>query len=322
MGKFSGYTNYERINKFGSLEVEELYPTIQKVGGLRHGLDVNAHFYHQLITTGDTVDGLIIPSVDSTRIIGITATAHGAREGDLIRITSGNSQYREIKVYKVRDVNSFYISEPIVKGQIANGDTFDILRPTQPRVNSSGDLIVAVNPFNIQFQLDGADQIVTEDTLVPANNAPLPVKLTNVTGDINITAGDLNVQTSHIGVNYDSIRIGDGTTLLGINTDGSINTKDKRDLSPDYLFRDLSVGNINTGAAQVVITATADAKGIDWVNNSGFNFELWINGSRVGTIPKGSSKTLDITLLNTQTIALASIGANATGGELTINVLR
>ena len=74
-----------------------------------------------------------------------------------------------------------------------------------------------------QFILNGVTTTVVEDTVTPANNAPLPVKLTSATGDINITAGDLNVHLSHAGANYDSTRVGDGTNLMAVNADGSIN---------------------------------------------------------------------------------------------------
>jgi len=69
----------------------------------------------------------------------------------------------------------------------------------------------------IQFVRDGVDTTVTEDTGVPANNRPLPVKLTGVTGDITITADNLDVQLEHNGANPDSIQIGDGTTILDVS---------------------------------------------------------------------------------------------------------
>ena len=62
-----------------------------------------------------------------------------------------------------------------------------------------------------QFIRNGSLATVVEDTITPANNRPLPVKLSSVTGDINITAGDLNVQLSDSGLNYDITRVGDGT---------------------------------------------------------------------------------------------------------------
>ena len=62
-----------------------------------------------------------------------------------------------------------------------------------------------------QFTRNGSLATVVEDTITPTNNRPLPVKLSSVTGDINITAGDLNVQLSDSGLNYDITRVGDGT---------------------------------------------------------------------------------------------------------------
>lgn len=85
------------------------------------------------------------------------------------------------------------------------------------------DSLAPVTVGPVSFTRNGVSVEVTEDTVTPANNIPLPVKLSSVTGDINITAGDLNVHSTHAGVNYDSIRIGDGTDLLAVNGDGSIN---------------------------------------------------------------------------------------------------
>lgn len=112
---------------------------------------------------------------------------------------------------------------------------------------------VAVPP--VQFLKNGANQTVIEDTAVPANNNPLPagmyilkdgiaypvgidtvtpantisvpVRLESATGPINITAGDLNVQLSDAGANFDATRIGDGSGIyLQVNADGSINVQD------------------------------------------------------------------------------------------------
>jgi hypothetical protein len=48
----------------------------------------------------------------------------------------------------------------------------------------------------IKFDLDGVIVPVLEDTVTPANNQPLPVKLTGFTGDITVTAQQLNVALS------------------------------------------------------------------------------------------------------------------------------
>ena len=78
--------------------------------------------------------------------------------------------------------------------------------------------VEAVGP--VKFVKDGMTVDVNEDTITQSNNAPLPVKLIGTTGPINITAGDLNVQLSHAGVNYDSTRIGDGANLWAMTGSG------------------------------------------------------------------------------------------------------
>jgi hypothetical protein len=95
---------------------------------------------------------------------------------------------------------------------------------------------VSVSIPPVKYSLDGVNTTVTEDTsnaannrplpaaqffikngvrvpvkedTNPANSNPLPVKLVGLTGDVNITAGDLNVSTSALN---DSMAIGDPVT--------------------------------------------------------------------------------------------------------------
>ena len=103
----------------------------------------------------------------------------------------------------------------------STSDTFNICRQKSVNVDATGNSIVTSTP--IKFLLDSVEQEVTEDTGTPSNNRPLPVKLTGVTGDINITANDLNVQTDHAD---DSVRLGDGTTLTGVTLSNELKTKD------------------------------------------------------------------------------------------------
>lgn len=72
---------------------------------------------------------------------------------------------------------------------------------------------------NIRFVKNSANVLVNEDTVTPANNTPLPVKLTGVTGDVIINAGDLQVNLSDKGANYDITRLGDGINELGFTVD-------------------------------------------------------------------------------------------------------
>jgi hypothetical protein len=105
---------------------------------------------------------------------------------------------------------------------LATEATLDLIRQAVEKLDNivDGD---NNSKSKLYFEKDGSPIMVNEDTITPSNNAPLPVKLTSASGDINITAGDLSIQLSHTGVNFDSLRIGDGTNLLDINPDGSIN---------------------------------------------------------------------------------------------------
>ena len=141
---FKGYSSTDRNKKFGALDVDAIYPTIQAISEKRNGLEVYSNFYHQRIVQGDIVEDVLVVPDENQTIVGIQATGHSAKRGDLIRFTSGTSQYREIKVYKVKDANNFYLSEEVPAGEIVATNTFDILRATQPRVTSDGDLIVSV----------------------------------------------------------------------------------------------------------------------------------------------------------------------------------
>lgn len=71
---------------------------------------------------------------------------------------------------------------------------------------------------------DGVQTPISDDT-DPNDVVAMPVKIMGVDGtNINITAGDINIQSTSEGANFDSIRIGDGSGVyLKIEADGSIN---------------------------------------------------------------------------------------------------
>jgi len=96
----------------------------------------------------------------------------------------------------------------------------------------------------LNFLYNGVEQTVLDDTVTPGNNRPLPVKITSATGPINITAGDLNVQLTDVGVNYDSTRIGDGTTLVGVTTSNEMKVSDTS-VNPTNRF---AIARVDTSA--------------------------------------------------------------------------
>lgn len=93
------------------------------------------------------------------------------------------------------------------------------------------------NDVAIQFIKDGITVNVEEDTSVPANNVPLPVKLTGITGDITITANDLNVSLSHLN---DSVKLGDGTTLAGVTLSNELKTNDATAIASLQIIDDIA----------------------------------------------------------------------------------
>lgn len=98
---------------------------------------------------------------------------------------------------------------------------------------------------------------------VEEDAAPLPVKLQGVTGDINVTAGDLNVQLTSQGANFDSVRIGDNSNTAGITTSGELKVSDKSDASIKS-----AAETVGTSAVQLASTALAERKSVKLQNRS------------------------------------------------------
>lgn len=189
------------------------FATVEPVREKQYGLSVNAAVYVYSV-------GLDAAEASSTTYV-INATAHAARQGDIIRFTSGTHSGREVKVESV-STNAITLAETL-SSAVANGVTFQILRPKYPVVDSDGLLSVSTTSAPIQFVLDAVDTEVMKDTVTPANSRPLPVELMGVSGPINITAGDLNVALSHAN---DSVKIGDGTETANVNASNELQVAD------------------------------------------------------------------------------------------------
>jgi len=185
---------------------EQKHVTVSKVSGDKVGLDtVNKNFYKQGITRTVEAGSL------SDKIF---LTAHGAIEGDIVRFKTGLNTGIESTILKIDSVNSFSLSSDLPNLPLIT-DTFDLMRALSGTVDANGNLVIASAP--VKYVLDGIDTTVNHDTVNPSNNAPLPVEIMNTSGSVTITAGNINVQTSHTGASFDSMRIGDGTNLMGVN---------------------------------------------------------------------------------------------------------
>jgi hypothetical protein len=192
-----GYSNKEKLDR---LSAE--FTTISPSGPFKYALDVRDVGSVSVFAT-DLVEANSTVSV-------VNATAHVALVGDRLRFTSGPNQGLEVDVWS-KTTNTITLGQDLPTAP-ATGNSFQILRPTSVTVSSSGSSAGVVT-----YKRDGLDQEVTEDTVTPSNNRPLPVKLTGVTGDITITANDLDVSLSHAD---DSVKVGDGTDFLSITAAG------------------------------------------------------------------------------------------------------
>jgi len=181
------------------------------------GLDVRAIGVYRVGAIGR------IAELGSTDTI-IKLTAHDFKVGDLIRPIATTNPIEEnfFTVKRIIDVDYVEI-DAVLSHAITAGDTFEILRPVIPRYTSDGASLASVISGPTSFNLDGAVVEVNVDTVTQTNTVPLPVALYGLPAGtpINLTAGDINVQLSHVGaVNYDSVRVGDGADLLAITAAG------------------------------------------------------------------------------------------------------
>lgn len=114
--------------------------------------------------------------VDGQVVIGDTGTP--AVVGDFYRGVTGDLEYIEIPITAV-GANSFTIATTTLP-QIA--DTFYVMRRATQRVDDTGGQIVIASSGPVQFVLDSVATEVEEDTAVPANSRPLPVKAFDPSG--------------------------------------------------------------------------------------------------------------------------------------------
>jgi len=172
MGTIRGYSSKHKNDQ----KVKNEYTTVSPIGAGKYGPDVTIHQFGTLTGT-DAIDSVVDAAT-------LNVNAHGLKVGNLIRFTSGLASGMEVKVSEIVDSDNFTIDVPFSFDLAAYApvatDTFSVYQPVTPTATAAG--AVAMTP--IQFVRDGVDTTVTEDTGVPANNRPLPVKLTGVTGDI------------------------------------------------------------------------------------------------------------------------------------------
>ena len=230
----NGYSNQKKKG-------QSQFKTINQVGSNQFGNPIS-----QKTLFDKTVAAIAITAV--TDILGvdgqvefwqITLPTHTASKNDVMRMITGTLLAWEYDIIQVIDANNFYIL-PISDTKPIVAETAKVLGWTTSKSSQEGELVVVVAPSPVAFVLDGVDTEVEQDTAVAANNRPLPsqlfiykdgvqIPITKDTGTpantvgvpveivaasgtpINITAGDINVQLTDLGVNFDAVRLGDGS---------------------------------------------------------------------------------------------------------------
>jgi hypothetical protein len=302
-----GYSTSQKLDR---LSAE--YACVNPVGQNSNGLVVNASLFVFSVGT-DQVDA---GSTTDT----IVAAAHAALRGDVIRFTSGALSGVSVAVASTT-TNNIILGEDLSVAPTALDD-FVILRYINPVANSVGSLSTALS-----YIRDGLAQDVIEDTVTPANNRPLPVKIESTSGEVNITAGDLNVQMEHDGASPASVRIGDGFNLLGITGDLEAKVRVNstagltKAIAPTY--NDYGTTPVTTAAYVELVASTGDQiRKVQIFDSSGETLEF-ATGAAGAEVPlfyifPGGVETLVDIPLGTR-LSLKAVTANATAGYFAMN---
>lgn len=248
----SGYSNQK-------MRGPSRHQTLQTMGSDRVGIPTAQMYLYEKTPVAIEITSVEKLGTDNlARILVIEFDGpHLAKKYDIMRMLDNVLEGWEFEIIKVVDATTIHVYNigdlEGVEQLPEVGDTVKTLRWTTALSDPSGALQVSQGP--LQFVRDAVTTQVNEDTAVPANNKPLPagmyilkdgvaypvedsatpadvvavpVKIMAVDGtNINITAGDIDVQLSDMGVNFDATRIGDGSGVyLKIEADGSITSTD------------------------------------------------------------------------------------------------
>ena len=200
--KLGGYTEDQSID-------QARYVTVQEMSGKRHALDVIIQGAYQIGTLPSTIGA-------GSNIRVIKCVAHGANKNDIIRLSNGT----QFSVISIPDADTIITSVELDVDP--TGDTFTIWRHITPSYNADGSLNVLASQAPIKFNKDGVATTVNYDTVTPSSSEALPVNIVTVNGQgiattVDLSGAQINVQLSDRGSSPDSVQIGDGTTIVGVD---------------------------------------------------------------------------------------------------------
>lgn len=334
-----GYAIEGKRDEFTSIQLEPKHNTFSQIGVNKYGMDFVPWGMYEVSASATVEAG----SDDNLIVI----TGHSVKKGDFIRVlTTSNSIEEEVMgVREVVDANSFSLNGR-ASANFAAGDTVAIYRPVFTRVSADGATLATVTSPPIQILKDGVATTVTKDTGTPANTVPVPVEVVSASGtEINITAGDLNVQLTHLGANADSVRVGDGTNIMGVNaslealvkdTDAETAIQAVRDRLPASLGQAASAASLATvlsSEQEAILDAIKTA--VELLDNTVAGTELQVDvvtsalPTGAATEAKQDSAITQLTNLNAKDFAtqttlaavnakLAALGQKASAGSMPV----
>ena len=342
----------ETIPNIPNTEDQLSYVTAQEVVGNRQGLDIVQHGKTP-VSDGHTVDA------GSVRRKIVSAN-HGAKKGWIMQPNSGPSEGEEISILHIIDENTFAIASefPLALGDTftlykhitanynADGDLNVQVTSSGPlefhqdgvgvivnrdTSDENNNITLPVNDFlateaikanqTMKFMKNGTMVEVADDTN-PANVSAIPVEIKAADGtNITINAGDINVRTSSEGVNFDSMRVGNGTgNYLGITADEEALVSDlKNGVKLDAVVT--AISGLNSSGLATEATLISTNSKLDLIEAANININN--NVSNVNTDLNSNHTALMNYLENTQDGHLASIDTKLTGAatEATLSLI-
>lgn len=143
-------------------------------------------------------------------------------------------------------------------------------------------------PMQMLFKKDGNWVFASYDSGTPSNSEAIPVNIVTVNGQgisttVDLTGAQINVQLSHNGTTPDSVRIGDGTNLLGINANNEAKVRDADSIAELVLIKghvdgvetkldglQTSLSSIDVNIADIETLITSTNSKLDTLNGKDF----------------------------------------------------
>lgn len=333
MASESGYQNQKKLGL-------SQYKTIQGVGSDKYGENTAQMYLFDITPAPLDITNVDVDGTKEEKV-WLEVVSHGARVGDVLRFTKNSDALFgwELEVIEVLDDDTLAIHNITNIGGVPTlptiGEVVKVCRWITAKADSEGALTTSSGP--VQFIQDGSTVTVNQDTSDPTNNLPLPTGLyiikdgvavpvmkdtglpSNTVGvpveivaasgtPINITAGDINVQLSDQGINFDSLRVGDGSGIyIKVNADGSINVVDPdgtaalADILTAIEAGNVLLGTIDSQTADTVTELTT-LNGVDFATVTKQDEEISVLSTMSATLDNLEliSTSIEVNTLNTE----------------------